>query len=198
MSSISLRVTVIPRRTCKQWSCRILRGKQDALWPMWKYWIDKPTSKTFTEQKQQSLNGRDKRCTVLSRVLPNLRTCQVVETILRRNFLARCLLTRIKHWLVPTFFLTGTVGAGVNGLHVVREAEKIQRLTLLIFLVNPSWGHSLPPIHKKWIPASYLGKVRTKCGHIHHQQHQTAKLKFSLPASISLVSVEIESDIQSC
>ena len=27
---------------------------------------------------------------------------------------------------------------GVNGLHVVREAEKIQRLTLLIFLVNPS------------------------------------------------------------
>ena len=108
----------------------------------------------------------------------NLRTCQVVETILRQNCRARFLLTWIKHWLVPTFFLTGTVGAGVNGLYVVREAEKIQRLTLLIFLVNPSWGHSLPPIHKKWIPASCLEKVRTKCRPIQQQKQETAKLKF--------------------
>ena len=98
---------------------------------MWKYWIDKSTSKTFTEQKQQSLNGRDKRCTVLSRVLPNLRTFQVVETILRRHCLARCLLTWIKHWLVPTFFLTGTVGAGVNGC---TSWERLRRFNALLSL----------------------------------------------------------------
>ena len=36
LSSISLGTTVIPRRNRKQWLCKILGGKQGALWPMWK------------------------------------------------------------------------------------------------------------------------------------------------------------------
>ena len=40
-SSISLGMTVIPRRNWKQWLCKTFGGKQDALWSMWKWWMGK-------------------------------------------------------------------------------------------------------------------------------------------------------------